>query len=182
MRRFLAALLLAFAPQVWSAPVATGDALDLFLARKGILDQGSGAGQTQRGGAANMVSHAIGFLGVPYRLGGNDFESGFDCSGFVRAIVAQTIGLLLPRQAEQQAAASNEISASELQPGDLVFFNTLERAYSHVGIYLGAGRFIHSPKPGAQIRVEDMSKTYWTQRFNGARRVQVTQLDSKNSP
>ena len=182
MRTLLAAFVLSFVPPVWAAPVATGDPLELFLARKELLEQRSESGQSQRHGVADMVSHAIGFLGVPYRLGGNDFESGFDCSGFVRAIVAQTMRLLLPRQAEQQAAATTEIAASELQPGDLVFFDTLQRTYSHVGIYLGAGRFIHSPKAGAQIRVEDMSKSYWTQRFNGARRVLVTQLDSKNSP
>jgi cell wall-associated NlpC family hydrolase len=89
----------------------------------------------------------------------------------VRAMYEQTIGLLLPRRAAEQAAATEAIDKKDLQPGDLVFFNTLKRAFSHVGIYVGEGKFIHSPKPGAQVRVEDMGQSYWKRRFNGARRV-----------
>jgi cell wall-associated NlpC family hydrolase len=84
----------------------------------------------------------------------------------------QTVGLILPRRAEQQAATTQKIERSELQPGDLVFFNTMRRAFSHVGIYVGEGKFIHSPKPGAEVRVEDMGVSYWNRRFDGARRVQ----------
>ena len=98
----------------------------------------------------------MGFLGVPYRRGGNTAETGFDCSGFVRAMYEQTVGLVLPRRANEQAAATEKIDKNDLQPGDLVFFNTMKRAFSHVGIYVGEGKFIHSPKPGAQVRVEDM--------------------------
>ena len=112
------------------------------------------------------------FLGVPYRRGGNNVDTGFDCSGFVRAMFEQSVGLILPRSADQQAAATQKIDKTELQPGDLVFFNTMRRAFSHVGIYVGNGKFIHSPKPGAQVRVEDMQMTYWQKRFTGARRVQ----------
>ena len=83
----------------------------------------------------------------------------------------RTIGLVLPRLAKDQAAATQPIDKKELQPGDLVFFNTMKRAFSHVGIYIGEGKFIHSPKPGAQVRVEDMQQTYWVHRFDGARRV-----------
>jgi cell wall-associated NlpC family hydrolase len=86
----------------------------------------------------------------------------------------QTVGLVLPRRADQQAAATQNIDKSELKPGDLVFFNTLKRTFSHVGIYVGEGRFIHSPKPGAEVRVESMSVNYWAQRFDGARRVQIS--------
>jgi hypothetical protein len=78
---------------------------------------------------------------------------------------------LLPRRAEQQAAATQRIDKNELQPGDLVFFNTMRRAFSHVGIYVGDGKFIHSPKPGAEVRVESMGVSYWQRRFDGARRV-----------
>jgi hypothetical protein len=102
-------------------------------------------------------------------------ETGFDCSGFVRATYEQAMGLMLPRRAEEQAAAAHKIDKTELQPGDLVFFNTLRRAYSHVGIYLGEGKFIHSPRSGARVRVESMDQSYWKKRFNGARRV----LDDK---
>jgi cell wall-associated NlpC family hydrolase len=91
----------------------------------------------------------------------------------VRATYEQTIGLVLPRRAAQQAAATQKIDKSDLQPGDLVFFNTMRRAFSHVGIYVGNGKFIHAPKPGAEVRVEDMGVAYWNHRFDGARRVNV---------
>ena len=118
-----------------------------------------------------VVNYARLYLNKPYRKGGKD-QRGFDCSGFVRAMYEQTIGLLLPRRADQQAAATQVIDRSELKPGDLVFFNTMRHAFSHVGIYVGDNKFIHSPKPGAQVRVEDMRVSYWQRRFTGARRVQ----------
>ncbi len=121
--------------------------------------------------AAELVLQAMGSLGVPYRLGGTSTETGFDCSGFVRAMYQQTVGLMLPRRAAEQAAATASIEKTELKPGDLVFFNTLRRAYSHVGIYVGDGKFIHSPRTGAHVRVESMNISYWQSRFNGARRV-----------
>jgi cell wall-associated NlpC family hydrolase len=130
------------------------------------------AGARQVGSrASDLVVTAMGYLGVPYRRGGQSAETGFDCSGFVRAMYEQTVGLMLPRLAREQAAATEKIDRSDLQPGDLVFFNTLRRAFSHVGIYIGDGKFIHSPKPGAQVRVEDMRVPYWSRRFDGARRV-----------
>ena len=151
------------------------DDMERLLADKGVIGQFTVATQTaaQNVGtkASELVVSAMGFLGVPYRRGGNNFESGFDCSGFVKALYEQTVGKVLPRKAEQQAAVTEQIDKADLQPGDLVFFNTLKRAFSHVGIYVGEGKFIHSPKPGAAVRVEDMQKTYWTQRFDGARRV-----------
>lgn len=129
---------------------------------------------------SELVVVAMGALGVPYRRGGNTYDSGFDCSGFVRAVVEQTLGLMLPRNAAQQAAATHEIARNELQPGDLVFFNTLRRTYSHVGIYIGDHKFIHSPKPGSAVRIEDMRVNYWDRRFDGARR--VTGLASARVP
>ena len=130
---------------------------------------------------SDLVVTAMGFLGVPYRRGGTSAETGFDCSGFVRAMYEQSLGLLLPRRANEQAAATERIDKSDLQPGDLVFFNTMRRAFSHVGIYVGDGKFIHSPKPGAQVRVEDMRAGYWQTRFDGARRVLASQFDSANT-
>ena len=120
---------------------------------------------------SELVMTAMGYLGVPYRRGGNSSDTGFDCSGLVRAIYGQTIGLVLPRRADQQAAATQSIDKKELQPGDLVFFNTMRRAFSHVGIYVGDGKFIHAPRTGAQVRVENMQSSYWQRRFDGARRV-----------
>jgi len=89
----------------------------------------------------------------------------------VKSMFEQTVGLILPRSAAQQAAATQTIDRAELRPGDLVFFNTMRHAFSHVGIYVGNGKFIHSPKPGAEVRVEDMGGSYWAKRFDGARRV-----------
>lgn len=126
----------------------------------------------------DLVSTAIGFLGIPYLRGGNSAETGFDCSGFVRAIYKETIGLVLPRSSDQQANATQKIDKSELKPGDLVFFNTMKRTFSHVGIYLGEGKFIHSPRTGASVRIEDMRIPYWNVRFDGARRVQGDVLDA----
>jgi cell wall-associated NlpC family hydrolase len=123
---------------------------------------------------SDLVGTAIGFLGIPYRRGGNSAETGFDCSGFVRAIYKETIGLVLPRSADQQANATQKIDRNELKPGDLVFFNTMKRAFSHVGIYMGEGKFIHSPRTGASVRIEDMRIPYWNVRFDGARRVAAT--------
>jgi cell wall-associated NlpC family hydrolase len=83
----------------------------------------------------------------------------------------QTVGLILPRRASEQASVTEKINREDLQPGDLVFFNTMRQAFSHVGIYVGDNKFIHSPRPGGEVRVEDMRQAYWDRRFNGARRV-----------
>lgn len=123
----------------------------------------------------NLVISALGLVGIPYRWGGNTEETGFDCSGFVSALYSRSVGLLLPRKAEDQAAATKAIKNDDLQPGDLVFFNTMRRSFSHVGIYVGDGRFIHSPRAGASVRVDNMQSAYWLERFNGARRVPVNQ-------
>ena len=120
----------------------------------------------------DLISTAVGLLGIPYLRGGTSTENGFDCSGFVRYIYKETIGLVLPRSADQQANTTQKIDKSELKPGDLVFFNTMRRTFSHVGIYLGEGKFIHAPRTGASVRIEDMRIPYWNVRFDGARRVQ----------
>jgi cell wall-associated NlpC family hydrolase len=123
--------------------------------------------------AGEMLGQAMGLLGVPYRRGGTSEETGFDCSGFVRHLYEKSFGRLLPRRADEQAKATESIDRSELKPGDLVFFNTMKRAFSHVGIYMGDGKFIHAPRAGKAIRVDDMRSAYWQKRFNGARRVQT---------
>lgn len=145
------------------------------LIERGLLQQTLGhleqAGQSVRDTTSDLVGTAMGFLGVPYRRGGNSAEQGFDCSGFVRAVYAQTLGLVLPRRANEQAAATDRIERRDLQPGDLVFFNTMRRTFSHVGIYVGDGKFVHAPRSGARVRVESMDSSYWKRRFDGARRV-----------
>ncbi len=122
--------------------------------------------------AADLVMSAMDFLGVPYRMGGQSRETGFDCSGFTRHVFENSLGLVLPRRAAEQANMPGmlAVNQSELKPGDLVFFNTLRNTFSHVGIYIGDNKFIHSPRSGAVVRIEDMRLAYWQQRFDGARR------------
>lgn len=173
-----AAITLLCAASAWSQN-ASDDDMAAFMQDKGLIGklgdqvgtQISHAGKVVSVRASELVVHAMGFLGVPYKRGGNSFDQGLDCSGFVRLIYEQTAGKVLPRRSAEQAAATQPIDPSELQPGDLVFFNTLKSAFSHVGIYVGDNKFIHSPRTGAVIRVEDMRVAYWQQRFNGARRV-----------
>jgi cell wall-associated NlpC family hydrolase len=172
----LVVCLLAGAAQAAPSTNATDD-IEKFLADRGLISQMEQLRQRMSQQASDLVVNAMGFLGVPYRRGGNNAESGFDCSGFVRAMYEQTVGMVLPRRAKDQAAVTETIDRKELQPGDLVFFNTMRAKFSHVGIYVGDGKFIHSPKPGQQVRVEDMRQAYWERRFNGARRVPAVVKD-----
>ena len=125
----------------------------------------------QDGALNDLAFYALSLTGTPYRYGGNSPETGFDCSGFVRHVFHSTLGIELPRSSREINELGEKITPNELRPGDLVFYNTLRRAFSHVGIYLGDGRFVHSPSSGGGIRVEDMSQGYWQKRFNGARRI-----------
>ena len=129
--------------------------------------------------ASDMVLTAMNFLGVPYRRGGSSADHGFDCSGFTRHVFEMSVGLVLPRLVDEQATAPGliKVKREELKPGDLVFFNTLKRTFSHVGIYVGDGKFIHSPRSGGEVRVEDMRFVYWAKRFTGARRAEPVAAD-----
>jgi cell wall-associated NlpC family hydrolase len=164
-----------------SAPAATAQREDLsqLIEEKGwaqrIGEATTEAIKSTAQTAGDVVMHALGFIGVPYRMGGNAAETGLDCSAFVRLIYKQITGLVLPRTAAEQAASTQTIDRSQLKPGDLVFFNTLQRSFSHVGIYIGEGRFVHSPRTGGQVRIESMNIPYWQTRFNGARRVVAEQ-------
>lgn len=178
MKLTLTALLLSLTcviAQAAPADEAFSD-MDSLLSSKGVMTRLGNQLEQARDGvgekASRLVTNAMGFLGVPYKYGGNSIESGgFDCSGLVRAVYEQSVGKVLPRRASDQAAATQTIDRQELKPGDLVFFNTMKRAFSHVGIYVGDGKFIHAPRSGASVRVEDMRQAYWQKRFNGARRV-----------
>jgi cell wall-associated NlpC family hydrolase len=118
-----------------------------------------------------LVFQALATAGVPYRRGGESPETGFDCSGLVAHVYKEAFGIRLPHNAREQSRVGKHITVSGLEPGDLVFYNTERRPYSHVGIYLGDHRFIHAPKPGSSVRIEDMRAAYWSRRFDGARRV-----------
>jgi cell wall-associated NlpC family hydrolase len=196
LRRFrlprLAALALVIAaPVAWAAPESGSDGLNNWLVERGFspvdpvagAEAGSSPGgapsrptsRSEKHSTSELVLSAMNFLGVPYKHGGNDSSVGFDCSGFTRHIFENSLGLLLPRRVDEQAGANGLITVrrSELKPGDLVFFNTLKRTFSHVGIYIGEGKFIHAPRTGTEVRIESMSVSYWSRRFTGARRAQM---------
>ena len=168
-----------------AAAASAADAVNRFLVDKGLIAPAAAATASEgpafvdrvRDKASDMVITAMNFLGVRYRRGGNNVDSGFDCSGFTRQVFETSLGLVLPRRADEQAKAAGLVAVKrdELQPGDLVFFNTLKRTFSHVGIYVGDGKFIHAPKPGGEVRVEDMRFVYWAKRFTGARRAEPAQ-------
>ena len=111
-------------------------------------------------------------LGVDYRNGGQSHATGFDCSGLVAHVFKQAYGIRLPHNARAQSDAGAPVQLADLQAGDLVFYDTLKRPYSHVGIYIGEGKFVHAPKTGARVRVESIRAAYWSQRYNGARRIE----------
>jgi len=121
--------------------------------------------------AQDVILQGLKLVGVRYRLGGNNEDSGLDCSGFVRLVFKDSIGASLPRTAREMSEVGEKIDSSQLKPGDLVFFNTMRRTFSHVGIYLGDNHFLHAPRTGAEVRVESMENSYWIQRYNGARRI-----------
>jgi len=115
--------------------------------------------------------HALEALGVQYRYGGRSPESGFDCSGLITHVFERAWGVLLPAGTAALSKVGMAVKRKELEPGDLVFYNTRNRPFSHVGIYLGEGRFLHAPRRGAVVRVESLETAYWRARFNGARRL-----------
>lgn len=121
--------------------------------------------------AQDVILQGLKLVGVRYRWGGNNEDSGLDCSGFVRLVFKDSIGASLPRTAKEMSEVGQQIDSSQLKPGDLVFFNTMRRTFSHVGIYLGDNHFLHAPRTGAEVRVENMENSYWMQRYNGARRI-----------
>ena len=118
---------------------------------------------------AELVATALGLRGVPYRNGGSD-PSGFDCSGFVQWVFAQH-AQRLPRETADQYHAGSAVKLDKIQPGDLVFFETVSRGASHVGLAIGGDQFVHAPSSSGVVRVESYTASYWSTRFVGARRV-----------
>lgn len=121
--------------------------------------------------AEQLTEEALSYLGIRYRFGGTSPATGLDCSGLVLNVFRNAVGLDLPRSAREMAGLGDKIAKKDLKPGDLVFFNTMRRTFSHVGIYLGDGEFVHAPASGGRVRVEKISTAYWAKRFNGARRL-----------
>ena len=122
-------------------------------------------------GAQDLAIYALGLIGVDYKFGGTSPDRGLDCSGLVRYVFQQVTGVTLPRTSQEISRMGQKIPVAELMPGDLVFFNTRRLQFSHVGIYLGEGRFIHSPRQGGEVEIVTLSKDYWQKRFDGARRL-----------
>jgi cell wall-associated NlpC family hydrolase len=118
-----------------------------------------------------IINKAYELTGIKYKLGGSKPETGFDCSQFVKYVFEQALNLSLPPSARSLSKIGETIRFEDLQPGDLVFFNTRKSKFSHVGIYVGNNEFIHAPRTGKTIRVENLTKNYWLKRFNGATRV-----------
>lgn len=120
---------------------------------------------------ALAAQEALVKVGIRYRYGGSSPDSGFDCSGLVTHVFERAWGVSLPRRTAEQRSVGRAVKRAALQPGDLVFYNTRNRPYSHVGIYLGDGLFVHAPRPGQRVRIENMDNSYWRTRFDGARRI-----------
>ena len=121
--------------------------------------------------ATSLAIEAMSLIGIHYRRGGTSPENGLDCSGLVRYVFKQSNNIDLPRTSAEMSRVGEQVDKKDLQPGDLVFFNTVRRTFSHVGIYLGDNKFIHAPTPGSAVRIESMDLSYWKARFTGARRV-----------
>lgn len=144
----------------------SADPIGSFLARSK-----NGAGLIAGDINHPLALQALTQLGIRYRWGGKSPETGFDCSGLVLHSAQQSLGLKLPPRSYDIALFGIEVPRKDLQVGDLVFFNTLGRRNSHVGVYLGEDQFVHSPAAGGVVRIENMNQTYWTKRFDGARRL-----------
>lgn len=123
------------------------------------------------GGGEEVVLFSLGLLETKYRFGGRNPDAGFDCSGMVSYVFERAAGLRMTGSAADIAKKGRRVAAGEMKPGDLVFFNTLRRPRSHVGIYLGDGRFIHAPssRGEARVRTDSMTEGYFAKRFEEAR-------------
>ena len=125
-----------------------------------------------RAEANDIVFRAMALVGTPYRSGGNTPATGFDCSGLVDYVFRDVAAIALPRTAAEMAAsAAPRIDHDALQSGDLVFFHGRGRRVTHVGIYVGAGRFVHAPNKGGTVRLDALDGAYWRAHYSGATRV-----------
>lgn len=167
MKTVVIALLVALLAGCASAPVKTPTPRSKAVLTMRAFDEIS----TAR--ARELALHALSHIGVPYRYGGASPEAGFDCSGLVQYVYGRGAGVSLPRNTQALAEVGAPVPPEALEPGDLVFFDTLRRPYSHVGIYLGDQRFIHAPTSGGAVELADMRSRYWQPRFNGARRLDL---------
>lgn len=146
-------------PLVWKAEVPIGGLIKLP------------AGMTAEQAISEITSRSVLLLGTPYRLGGMNPAEGLDCSGLIAHVVQDAFRLRFPRTTEEQSIVGMQVARHAMEPGDLVFFNTLGRPNSHVGVYLGDRRFVHAPTSRGVVRIESLDQSYWSKRFDQARRV-----------
>ncbi|HSQ80661.1 MAG TPA: C40 family peptidase [Casimicrobiaceae bacterium] len=168
--RPLAVAALAVLATHGTATLAAGHAAKPSLGETAQASLGAAATRALEA-AQDVAIYALSLVGVDYRYGGATPDRGLDCSGLIRYVFQQTTGVTLPRTAHELARIGASVSRSELVPGDLVFFNTRRSAFSHVGIYLGDGQFIHAPSKGREVGVAQLSSSYWKKRYDGARRL-----------
>jgi cell wall-associated NlpC family hydrolase len=158
--------------QVESVPEESYGAAGSTEGHRARADENAAAGPNHNGATTSeLMLQAMGLVGMPYKFGGRSPSTGFDCSGLVYYLFGRVFGLYLPRTAREMSDVGNAVRLHELEPGDLVFFNTLRQPFSHVGIYMGDRRFVHAPTRGGQVEVVDMTDRYWKKRYNGARRI-----------
>ena len=162
--KFIFAAIFALTASVCQAEDASSSKLP------SLLEQASNTAQ-------EVLMSALALTGTPYKFGGTSPDTGFDCSGFVSYVFQQAANFTLPHGARAISQIGKNIPIDQLQPGDLVFFNTLKSAFSHVGIYIGDNRFVHAPSSGGDVHVVDMKDEYWAKRFNGARRLPTQAFD-----
>ena len=130
----------------------------------------------------NMLLQSMDLIGIPYKWGGNTPDSGLDCSGFVRYIFKKSLGITLPRTAAEMSKLGKKVPINQLEPGDLLFFNTFGgRRISHMGMYLGNNQFIQSPRTGKTIEVTELSG-YYREKLIGAKRIVEQGKDDNGNP
>jgi len=168
-RRYIIALLASCLVVVTPAVAAQETAVRSFTdtAATSVKD----AAATALHSAQDLASAALDLIGIRYKWGGNTPETGLDCSGLVRYVFQQVTGVTLPRTAKDMSRLGAQVAVSDLQPGDLVFFNTRRFAFSHVGIYLGDNQFVHAPRRGREVEIATLDSNFWQRRFDGARRM-----------
>jgi cell wall-associated NlpC family hydrolase len=167
---WLAALTFAVAATLASAALAGERPADRSLAEAARASLLAAASRMVEG-TRDVTLFALSLVGIDYRYGGATPAHGLDCSGLIHYVFQEATGVVLPRTSRELSRIGKSIRAGDLEPGDLVFFNTRHAAFSHVGIYLGDDRFIHAPSRGGEVNVATLSARYWQQRYSGARRL-----------
>ena len=158
---------------VFSFNLAYADDIIIKINTGGQSSAGTKAENDQQSG--DVIMSAMSLLGVPYVFGGNTPTKGLDCSGFIKYIFDKSMKVSLPRTSAAMGQTGQPIARDNIQPGDLVFFNTRGFANSHVGLYIGSNKFLHAPRTGKTVEVANMGNTYWSKRYNGARRIDKNQ-------